>query len=44
MQTLDAAIIALLEAKRIDPETALDRVLVPESIHPFLPADHPARA
>ena len=44
MQTLDAAIIALLEAKRIDPETALDRVLVPESIYPFLPADHPARA
>ena len=44
MQTLDAAIIALLEAKRIDPETALDRALVPESIHPFLPADHPARA
>lgn len=43
MQTLDAAIVSLLEGKRIDPEIALDRVLNPETVHPFLPAEHPAR-
>lgn len=42
MQTLDAAIVTLLEAGRIDPETALDRVLVAESVFPFLPSGHPA--
>ena len=43
MQTLDHAIVELLNAKRIEPETALERVLNREIVWPFLPADHPAK-
>ncbi len=43
MQTLDAAILELLNEKRIDPETAYERAINQELILPFLPADHPAK-
>ncbi len=43
MQTLDSAIIDLLNDKRIDPATAYDRVINRELVVPFLPEDHPAR-
>ena len=43
MQTLDHAILELLNAKRIDPETAVERAINTELILPFLPAGHPAK-
>lgn len=43
MQTLDTAIVELLNEKRIDPETAYERAINSEVILPFLPADHPAK-
>lgn len=43
MQTLDHAILELLNAKRIDPETAYERAINTELIVPFLPATHPAK-
>lgn len=44
MQTLDGAIVELLDEKRIDPSAAYERVLNRELVEPFLPEDHPARA
>lgn len=44
MQTLDAAILELLNDKRIDPATAYERAINRELIIPFLPEDHPARS
>ncbi len=43
MQTLDHAIVELLNQKRIDPSTAFDRAINREVVMPFLPPDHPAR-
>ncbi len=43
MQTLDHAIVELLKEGRIAPESALERVLNPETVFPFLPNDHPAK-
>jgi len=42
MQTLDNAIVELLQQKRIDPTTAFERAINKELILPYLPRDHPA--